>query len=338
MTELPQTPEYTKKDFMSDQMIRWCPGCGDYSILSQVQTAFASLGIPKEKFAVISGIGCSSRFPYYMNTYGFHTIHGRAPAFATGLKLTNPDLSVWVVTGDGDCLSIGGNHIAHILRRNVDVNVMLFNNRIYGLTKGQYSPTSEVGKKTKSSPMGSIDQPFNPMAFALGTGASYIARSVDVFPKHLRQQVSNCQSHEGTCFLEIMQNCNIFNDGAFANFTDRKVRDERVLYLEHGQPLIWGKEIKRGFIADNFTIKSVELGGEYSEADVLVHDETNRDLAWHLAHLTKPGDPVPVGVIHKVNRPTYDSGVREQLSKATEKLGRGDVVRLISAADTWKIE
>ena len=338
MTEQPPVPSYSKKDFMSDQMIRWCPGCGDYSILSQVQTAFASLGLPKEKFAVISGIGCSSRFPYYMSTYGFHTIHGRAPAFATGLKLANPDLSVWVVTGDGDCLSIGGNHIAHLLRRNVDLNVMLFNNRIYGLTKGQYSPTSEVGKRTKSSPMGSIDEPFNPLSFALGAGASYLARSVDVFPKHLRAQIAQCQDHEGTCFLEIMQNCNIFNDGAYSDFTDRKVRDDRVLYLEHGQPLIWGKEVKRGFIATGFTIKAVDIGEEYTEDDILIHDQTNKDLAWHLAHLTGPDNPVPVGVIYKAERPTYDSGVRAQLQTATQKLGAGDVVRLISNADTWKIE
>ena len=337
MTEQPQTPAYSKKDFMSDQLIRWCPGCGDYSILSQVQTAFSTMGIPKEKFAVISGIGCSSRFPYYMNTYGFHTIHGRAPTFATGLKLANPDLSVWVITGDGDCLSIGGNHIAHVLRRNVDVNILLFNNRIYGLTKGQYSPTSEVGKKTKSSPMGSIDHPFNPLAFAIGSGASYIARSVDIFAKHLRQQVTLAEKHTGSSFLEIMQNCNIFNDGAFASFTDRSVRNERVLYLEHGQPLIWGKEQRRGLVAAGLGLKIVTLGDEISEDDCLVHDETSRELAWHLANLTGPDDPVPVGVIYRNERPSYDAGVRAQLATAAEKLGTGDVARLISKADTWKI-
>jgi len=337
MSQAAEKPEYSKKDFMSDQLIRWCPGCGDYSILSQVQTAFATMGIPKENFAVISGIGCSSRFPYYMNTYGFHTIHGRAPAFASGLKLVNPDLSVWVITGDGDSLSIGGNHLAHVLRRNVDLNILLFNNRIYGLTKGQYSPTSEVGKKTKSSPMGSIDNPFNPLVFALGSGATFIARSVDIFAKHLRAQIVASEQHTGTSFLEIMQNCNIFNDGAFTSFTERKVRDDRVLYLENGAPMVWGKTVQMGFIVEGFSLKAVELGEEYTEADCVVHDESNRNLAWLLAQLEGDEHPVPVGVIYREDRPTYDSGVRDQVQKASEKLGQGDVARLISKADTWKV-
>ncbi|HHO54296.1 MAG TPA: 2-oxoacid:ferredoxin oxidoreductase subunit beta, partial [Deltaproteobacteria bacterium] len=219
-------PPYKKKDFASDQLVRWCPGCGDYAILAQVQSVFASLGIPKHDFAVIAGIGCSSRFPYYMETYGFHTIHGRAPAFATGLKCTRPELSVWLVTGDGDGLSIGGNHLIHLFRRNVDVNVMLFNNRIYGLTKGQYSPTSEVGKRTKSTPMGSLDAPFNPLLLALGAGCTYVARSVDIFAAHLKAQLEAMPAHKGTSFVEIYQNCLIFNNHAFENVTDKSARKE----------------------------------------------------------------------------------------------------------------
>ena len=250
----------TRKDFVSDQDVRWCPGCGDYAILSAIQKTMPEVGVPREKMAFISGIGCSSRFPYYMDTYGFHTIHGRAPAFATGLKCTNPELSVWVVTGDGDGLSIGGNHLLHAIRRNVDLNILLFNNRIYGLTKGQYSPTSESGKRTKSSPMGSLEEPFNPLTLALGAGAAYVARSVDVFTKHLREQLTAADAHTGTSFLEIYQNCNIFNDGAFVGFTDRKVRDEKVLYLKAGEPLVWGKEARKGLALDGLKLKVVDIG------------------------------------------------------------------------------
>ena len=331
-------PEYTKKDFMSDQIIRWCPGCGDYSILSQVQTVFSTLGIPREKFAVISGIGCSSRFPYYMSTYGFHTIHGRAPTFATGLKAARPDLSVWVITGDGDSLSIGGNHLAHVLRRNVDLNILLFNNRIYGLTKGQYSPTSEVGKRTKSSPMGSIDHPFNPVAFALGSGATCYIRSIDVFAPHLRASIEASHHHTGTSLLEIYQNCNIFNDGAFASFTDRAVRDDRILFLEDGQPLVWGKTSRWGLQQDGFSLKMVELSDTVTEADCLTHDVTNLTLATLLAHLDpEAGYPVPVGTFYQVSRPTYDAQFTEQLEDATERLGAGDLQKLLYSGDSWRI-
>lgn len=339
MSAANETPSYVKKDFMSDQLIRWCPGCGDYSILSQVQTVFAGLGVARENFAVISGIGCSSRFPYYMNTYGFHTIHGRAPAFATGLKATRPELSVWVITGDGDALSIGGNHLAHVLRRNVDVNILLFNNRIYGLTKGQYSPTSEVGKTTKSTPMGSIDHPFNPLAFALGCGATFVARSVDIFAAHLREQVEAEHHHNGASFLEIYQNCNIFNDGAFDDFTGRKVRDGRVLYLEHGKPLVWGKDGERqGFVLDGLQLRTVEIGEQYAESDCLVHDETNLVLATMLAHLDEQHHPIPVGVFYRVQQPTYDQAFQEQVADSRSRLGDGDLQRLVYSGDTWNVE
>jgi len=327
---------YTKKDFMSDQTIRWCPGCGDYSILSQVQTVFSTLNVPRENFAVISGIGCSSRFPYYMETYGFHTIHGRAPAFATGLKATRPELSVWVITGDGDALSIGGNHLIHVLRRNVDINILMFNNRIYGLTKGQYSPTSEVGKTTKSSPMGSIDAPFNPLALTLGAGASFVARSVDVFAKHLRQSLTEAHGHTGTSFVEIYQNCNIFNDHAFADFTERKVRDDRVLYLEHGQPLVWGKDVKKGLVLDGLSLKAVDIGSDATEQDCFLHDENNSTLAMLLATLD-PSIVVPVGVFYRASRPTYDQVAGAQLLEARQKLGDGDLEKLLFTGDTWEV-
>jgi len=336
MTEQP--PQYKKKDFMSDQIIRWCPGCGDYSILSQVQTVFATLGVPREQFAVISGIGCSSRFPYYMETYGFHTIHGRAPAFATGLKATRPDLDVWVITGDGDGLSIGGNHLIHVLRRNVDLNILLFNNRIYGLTKGQYSPTSEVGKTTKSTPMGSLDHPFEPLELALGAGATCVMRSIDVFAKDLRAAIDAAHDHKGTSLLEIYQNCNIFNDGAFADFTDRQVRDERILRLEHGQPLVWGEQTRRGLVLDGLQLRVVELGAEGGEDRCLVHDRTNETLARLLIKMDPAeGFPVAIGTFYQVERETYDDAFRHQLEDATARLGEGDLQKLLMAGDTWKV-
>jgi 2-oxoglutarate ferredoxin oxidoreductase subunit beta len=335
---------YKKKDFMSDQLVRWCPGCGDYSILSQVQTVLAGLDRPREEYAIISGIGCSSRFPYYMNTYGFHTLHGRAPAFATGLKVTRPELSVWMVTGDGDALSIGGNHLIHLFRRNVDLNVMLFNNRIYGLTKGQYSPTSEKGKRTKSSPMGSLEAPFNPLTLALGAGSSYVARSVDVFTKHLRAQLEAADTHRGTSFLEIYQNCNIFNDGAFVGFTDRGVRDERVLYLEAGEPLVWGKEHRKGLVLDGLKLGIVDIavdddGTESIPDAVIRHDPTNKALATFLAELDgSDGFPVPVGVFYTEERPTYDGAFQTQVAEARKRFGSGDLASLIDAGDTWDVE
>jgi 2-oxoglutarate ferredoxin oxidoreductase subunit beta len=327
---------YAKKDFMSDQIIRWCPGCGDYSILSQVQTVFASLGIPREQFALISGIGCSSRFPYYMSTYGFHTIHGRAPAVVSGLKATRPDLSVWMVTGDGDGLSIGGNHLAHLLRRNLDVNVLLLNNRIYGLTKGQYSPTSEEGKRTASTPMGSLDHPFNPLAFALGTGATCVIRSVDVFATHLRDMLLEAHHHKGTSFVEIFQNCNIFNDGAFDAVTDRAVRDDRVLYLQAGQPLVWGSTKRWGLVQAGFSLKMVEIGDTHTEADCVVHDPSDLGLAHAIAALDPAkGEPTPVGVIYKAQKSTYDDDFNHQIADAKARLGAADLQKLLHAGDTW---
>jgi 2-oxoglutarate ferredoxin oxidoreductase subunit beta len=297
---------------------------------------FAALGIPRHNFAVIAGIGCSSRFPYYMETYGFHTIHGRAPAFATGLKCTRPELSVWIATGDGDSLSIGGNHVIHLFRRNVDVNVMMFNNRIYGLTKGQYSPTSEVGKKTKSTPMGSIDAPFNPLALALGAGCSFVSRSVDVFTKHLQETLHLVNAHKGTSFVEIYQNCNIFNDGAFADFTERGARDELVIYLEAGKPRLWGKEQRRGLVLDGLGLKVIPITGPEDEAEVLVHDTSNRILAQMLVHLDPAkGEPVPVGVFYQESRPTYDEQFRAQIEQSTTASGVGDLNRLIHSGDTW---
>ncbi len=330
------SPVLTKKDFMSDQMVRWCPGCGDYAILAQVQTVLAKLGRPPHEVAVISGIGCSSRFPYYMGTYGFHTLHGRAPAVATGLKITRPDLSVWLITGDGDALSIGGNHLIHLFRRNVDLNVLLFNNRIYGLTKGQYSPTSEQGKRTKSSPMGSLEQPFNPLTLALGAGATHVARSVDIFTRHLRDQLERAEHHRGTAFVEIYQNCNIFNDGAFASFTDKKVRDERVLYLEPGRPLVWGKEHPRGLALVGSSLQVVELDGPVPPA---VHDPTDKTLAFLLAQLDgSNGYPVPVGLFYTEERATYDGAFHAQVDEARRRFGEGDLASLIDAGLRWDVE
>jgi 2-oxoglutarate/2-oxoacid ferredoxin oxidoreductase subunit beta len=327
----------SRKDFMSDQTIRWCPGCGDYSILAQLQNALADLELPREQVAVISGIGCSSRLPYYMSTYGFHTIHGRAPAVATGLKITNPDLSVWVITGDGDGLSIGGNHLAHVLRRNVDLNLILFNNRIYGLTKGQYSPTSEVGKRTKSSPMGSLDNPIDPAAFALGSGATHVVRSVDVFPKHLRGVLADCHHHTGTSFLEVLQNCNIFNDGAFADVTARDARKERVLYLTHGEPLVWGEARRRGLVRRGFGLAAVDLDDGVTEADCVVHDETDRQLAWALATLDVPEAPLILGSLYRVEADTYEHRVSDQLAQAQDTLGAGDIHRLLQSGESFVV-
>jgi len=328
-------PVYKKKDFMADQLVRWCPGCGDYSILSQVQTVLSKLGRPKEEFVVISGIGCSSRFPYYMDTYGFHTLHGRAPAVASGLKVTRPELSVWMVTGDGDALSIGGNHIIHLLRRNIDLNVLLFNNRIYGLTKGQYSPTSEQGKVTKSSPMGSLEVPFNPLSLALGSGGSFIARGIDVFGKHLREMMMASDAHKGTSFLEIYQNCLIFNDHAFGSFTDREVRDEKILYLEEGQPLIWGKEVRRGLVLDGLALKVVEVT---DEAQILVHDPRSKALAHLLVELDGTGEtPVPVGIFYREDRSTYGELFQAQIAESRQTLGNGELADLIDSSDSWTV-
>ena len=331
----------TRKDFQTDQEVRWCPGCGDYAILAAVQSVFPELGIAREKFAVVSGIGCSSRFPYYMNTFGFHTIHGRAPAVATGLKVARPDLEVWVATGDGDSLSIGGNHTIHMLRRNVGLKVLLFNNRIYGLTKGQYSPTSEIGKKAKSTPFGSVDRPFSPLALALGAGATFIARSVDVMQPHLKTTLKRVASHKGTAFTEILQNCNIFNDGAWEAITEKDVRDDRVLFLEHGKPLVFGKNKSQGIRQNGFDIEVVTLGEGGSEADLLVHNEQHPSpaYAYMLASMdSRPGFPTPVGVLRAVDAPIYEDSVNDQVKQIIANKGRGDLGKLLRGPETWEIK
>jgi 2-oxoglutarate ferredoxin oxidoreductase subunit beta len=330
------TPKLTRKDFISDQDVRWCPGCGDYSILAQVQRVMPELGLPRERFVFVSGIGCSSRFPYYMNTYGFHSIHGRAPAIASGLKIARPELSVWVVTGDGDGLSIGGNHLIHALRRNVGLKVLLFNNRIYGLTKGQYSPTSEMGKVTKSTPFGSVDYPFNPIAVAMGVDASFVARTIDVEAKSLQDILRRAYEHQGGAFIEILQNCNIFNDGAWEALTDKATKADTVLLLEHGKPLIFGRNRDKGLrLGAGGSLEVVTLGNGTSESDVLVHDERNRSLAYMLAHLS---NPTPIGVFHAMARPVYEEAMARQVDAARQKQGDGDINALFKRGETWVVE
>jgi 2-oxoglutarate ferredoxin oxidoreductase subunit beta len=328
----------TKKDFQSDQEVRWCPGCGDYAILAQVQKIMPELGIPRENVVFISGIGCSSRFPYYMNTYGFHTIHGRAPAIATGLKTTRPDLQVWVVTGDGDGLSIGGNHFIHMLRRNVDLKVLLFNNRIYGLTKGQYSPTSELGKKAKSTPYGSIDRPFNPLQLALGANATFVARTVDVEAAHQQQILLRMAAHKGAAFVEIFQNCNVFNDGAFSEVTDKASKDEMQLRLEHGKPLVFAKG-KKGIRLNGFVPEVVTLGeGGASEKDLLVWDErAPAALAYAIAELAGPEHPWPIGVFRAVQAPVHHELEVAQEAAVKQQRGDGDLAKLLNSGDTWVV-
>jgi len=334
-------PAYTKKDFQTDQDVRWCPGCGDYAILSAVQSVFPDLGIPREKFVVVSGIGCSSRFPYYVNTYGFHGIHGRAPAIATGIKVARPDLEVWVATGDGDGLSIGGNHTIHMLRRNVGVKVLLFNNRIYCLTKGQYSPTSEVGKKAKSTPYGSVDRPFLPLSLALGAEATFVARSVDIFQPHLKAVLKKAAGHSGSAFVEILQNCNIFNDGAWESVAERSVRDDATLVLEHGQPLLFGKNKDKGIRLSGLDLEVVELGHGVSEKDLVVHDEQHPEpgYAWLLSRMdARPGFPTPIGVLRAIEAPCYEADVAEQIRRVTDSKGTGDLGALLHAGDTWEVK
>jgi 2-oxoglutarate ferredoxin oxidoreductase subunit beta len=330
----------TKKDFQSDQEVRWCPGCGDYAILNAVQTVLPQLGIPRERFVVVSGIGCSSRFPYYMNTYGFHTIHGRAPAVATGVKIANPDLNVWVVTGDGDALSIGGNHLIHAMRRNVGLKILMFNNRIYGLTKGQYSPTSEVGKRTKSTPFGSVDRPLHPLSLALGAEATFVARSVDVYQKHLMEVLKAAAAHEGTAFVEIYQNCNIFNDGAFESFTEKDVRPEMNIELEQGRPILFGKERNRGLRWTGSRFEIATLGDGVSESDIVVHDAHSPDptLAFALSRLEPPTYPVPIGVFRDIQVPALERAIWDQVRKVRETKGEGDLEALLGAGDTWEVK
>ena len=329
----------TRKDFVAADP-KWCPGCGDYSILAQTQKVMPDFGIPKENIVFISGIGCSGRFPYYMNTYGFHSIHGRAPTIATGLKLARPELMVWVITGDGDALSIGGNHILHAMRKNVDIKVVMFNNRIYGLTKGQASPTSEVGQKTKSTPIGSIDYPIRPLMIALAAEASFVARTVDTHIDHIQKVVEQAGRHRGSAFVEVLQNCNIFNDGAHRAFTDREVRDDRMLVLEHGKPMIFGKSRDMGLRLNGLHPEIVRIGeAGISEADLLVHDETSEDPTIHnmLARIYWPEFPVPIGVIRNVQRPTHDELVEAQISEAVTRQGKGELVDLLGGGETWTV-
>ena len=337
------TKKLTRKDFQTDQEVRWCPGCGDYAILATVQRFMPTLGIPREKTVFVSGIGCSSRFPYYMSTYGFHSIHGRAPAIASGIKLANPELSVWVVTGDGDALSIGGNHLIHALRRNVNLKILMFNNRIYGLTKGQYSPTSELGKKTKSTPHGSVDHPFSPLSVALGAEASFVARSIDVEPKHLEGVLERAARHQGSAFVEIIQNCNVFNDAAFEHFTAKDVKEEMQLRVEHGKPLRFGKGGNKGIRlsgTNGLSPEVVELGvGGVTEADLLVYDEAQHSgvMAYFLSRFEPPAFPVPIGVFRAEERPLYEGLVHEQIQRAQAKSGTGSIQELLRSGETWTV-
>jgi 2-oxoglutarate ferredoxin oxidoreductase subunit beta len=307
----------TKKDFTSDQEVRWCPGCGDYSILAQVQRVLPSFGIPKEKYVFVSGIGCSSRFPYYMDTYGMHSIHGRAPAIATGIKSVNPELAVWLVTGDGDGLSIGGNHFLHVLRRNVDIKLLMFNNQIYGLTKGQYSPTSPLGKKAKSTPLGSVDYPIDPVSLALGAGATFVARTLDVHVQHIQEILRRAQQHKGTAFVEIYQNCNIFNDGVFAQLTEKDSKADATVEIAHGKPLRFGKNKEKGIVLDARLQPKVVLVDEVGEDKLFVHDEQSELSALIVSRLAAPDLPTPIGVFRAVERPSYDVLLNQQVQKAS---------------------
>ncbi|MDH3583082.1 MAG: 2-oxoacid:ferredoxin oxidoreductase subunit beta [Phycisphaerae bacterium] len=329
----------TPKDFASDQDVRWCPGCGDYAILNQVKKVLAKMGARREKTVFVAGIGCSSRFPYYMNTYGFHTIHGRAPAFATGVKIANPELDVWMVTGDGDGLSIGGNHLIHVLRRNVNLNIMLFNNEIYGLTKGQYSPTSPEGKKTKSTPMGSIDMPLSPISLALAAEASFVARVVDV-SKDLGATLQRAAKHRGASFVEIYQDCNVFNHKAFGYVTDKDTKEENMVHLEHGKPLVFGKNRDKGIrlSGDRSKPEVVELGKGISEDDLLFHDEHDEKLAFLLSRMRHSDEfPEPMGVFYSIKDDCYEELLEEQVADAIKARGAGDLKKLLHGGETWTV-
>lgn len=330
----------TNKDFTSDQEVRWCPGCGDYAILRSMQKALPQLQKNKEDFVFISGIGCSSRFPYYMNTYGFHSIHGRAPAFATGIKLANPNLSVWQITGDGDALAIGGNHFIHALRRNIDINILLFNNEIYGLTKGQFSPTSKKGIKTKSNPHGTTDEPFSPSDLAIGAQGSFFARVVDTNPKLMQNIFVESESHRGTSLIEILQNCVIFNDKTFAPITAKEVKQDAQLFLEHGKPMLFGAERNKGIVLNGFKLEVVTIGENgITEDDILVHNVKEEDPTLHamLARMRPPEFPAALGIIRAVDRPTFDSGVLSQLEYEKENAKFNTVDELLQSGDTWEI-
>ena len=339
MNELVAPEKLTPKDFASDQEVRWCPGCGDYAIIKAIQKTLAELGAKRENTVFVSGIGCASRFPYYMSTYGFHTIHGRAPAIATGVKLANPDLDVWLVTGDGDGLSIGGNHLMHVLRRNVDMQIMLFNNEIYGLTKGQYSPTSRVGTRSPSSPTGSVDRPVSAGVFALGVGARFLARAVDTQQKEMPDILKRAYEHKGASFVEIFQNCIVYNDAVFAGFTDKAVAKDRQIYVEHGKPLIFGKDNDKGLMFDVATmkLKVVTIGENgVSEADILVHDEKNRTLASMLAAMENPEFPVAIGVLYCDPAPSYESAITAQMEAAQAEAP--DWQKLLRGGRTWEVK
>lgn len=336
-----QLPVLTAQDFASDQDIRWCPGCGDYSILAQMKKMLPSTGIPPEKIVFVSGIGCSSRFPYYMNTYGLHSIHGRAPGFATGLKASRPDLQVWVVTGDGDGLSIGGNHLMHAIRRNVDIKIILFNNRIYGLTKGQYSPTTPLQQKTVTTPLGVIDYPLHPLSIALAAEATFVARSIDVNIKHLGETLYRASQHKGVAFVEVYQNCNIFNDGAWDYATSKDSKSDTTVELEHGKPLVFGKAKNRGIrINSQMEPEIVTLGENgMTEKDLLIHDEKSPSpaLPFLLSRMHHPEFPEPIGVFRAVERPSYDSMVNDQIAHAKAKSGDGDLNKLFNSGETWTL-
>jgi 2-oxoglutarate ferredoxin oxidoreductase subunit beta len=333
-------PVLSPKDFASDQEIRWCPRCGDYSILAQMKKVLPTLGLPKEKFCFVSGIGCSSRFPYYMDTYGFHSIHGRAPAVATAVKMANPELQVWVITGDGDALSIGGNHLMHAIRRNVDLKIILFNNQIYGLTKGQYSPTSPQGKRTKSTPVGSVDYPLNPLSVALGCEATFVARSVDVDIKHLTMVLERAAHHKGTAFVEVYQDCNVFNHKAFDFATDKAIKDDNIIYLEHGKPLTFAKGTKGIRVNEGSRPEVVDLDGSVAEDDLLFHDEKTVEpsLAFMLARMRYPTFPEPMGILRALEKPTYDEVANQQIEDAIAERGRGDLNALFNKGDTWEVK
>ena len=341
MTTKSESKPLAKKDYKSDQDVRWCPGCGDYGILNSVQAAFARLKKSLDDTVVISGIGCSSRFPYYMETYGFHTIHGRAPSIATGVKVANPHLDVWVVTGDGDSLSIGGNHFIHTLRRNVGLNILLFNNRIYGLTKGQYSPTSEQGKRTKSTPMGSVDYPMGPVNLALGAGATFVARSVDVFSSHLEEIIIKAAAHEGTSLVEIYQNCNIFNDGAFDSFREKSVRADKTVNLEHGKPVLFGADHDKGLrLNREMQPEIVHIGENGDLEDVMIWDEQDESpaMAMALASMSETAFPVPVGIFRNTVRSSFETSVNAQVNSAMEKRGDQALQDLLNGSDTWCVD
>jgi 2-oxoglutarate/2-oxoacid ferredoxin oxidoreductase subunit beta len=330
----------SKKEYTSDQEVRWCPGCGDYAILAAVQSFLPELGLKRENIVCISGIGCAARFPYYLNTYGMHSIHGRAPAIATGLATSRPDLSVWVMGGDGDFMSIGGNHLIHVLRRNVNLKLLMFNNRIYGLTKGQYSPTSEVGKVTKSTPVGSVDTPFNPVSLALGAEATFVARTIDSDRKHLTAVLRAASEHRGAAFVEILQNCNIFNDGAFDVLKKPETRDSAVVRLEQGEPIRFGSDLQKGVRLSRHGGLEVVDVDESNERTLLVHDVAHQEpaLAFMLSRLGNVDEGVtPIGIFRSVQRSTYDDQVNEQIHDATAKAGPGDLAALLASGDTWRI-